>query len=667
MKHVNWVVALAVGLVIGYVTRGSVDGAGRQAVRPAPAAQRPPPRPTEDPKAVYRVPVEDSPARGPADALVTIVESSDFECPFCKRAFPTLKQLEEAYPGKLRFVFKHNPLPFHPRAMPSAIATEAARAEGGDARFWAMHDALFAAPSLDDAAIAKAAADARVDPAKVKDAVAAGKYRDRIERDQRLVQGVGAAGTPTFFINGRKLVGAQPLEAFRAMVDEELKKAEGLVREGVAPSQVYARIMEKAASAPVMVPGAAQAPGAQPAPAPPAQPPAAPPAVYREVKFRPDDPARGPANAKLTVVLFSDFQCPFCARVEPSLKQLEEAFPGQVRIVWKHQPLPMHPDALPAAFAAEAAREQGKFWQMHARLFENQRALDGASLARYAKEIGLDVRRFQQALTAKKAEARIQEDRRLAEAVDASGTPTMFFNCRQVVGARPFPDLRAAAEEELRKADALLGGKKPDAGFHERACKANLSSAPAAAAPVPAGATGGDLPSGALEIRADDPVRGNAKAPVTLVLFSDFQCPFCANVEPTLAEVQKQYGDKVRIVWKHQPLSFHPNAFPAAEAAEAAREQGKFWQMHDKLFASQRELSPETYERIAREIGLDVKRFQESTRSGRFRGRIQSDQQLASRVGANGTPTMFVNGEKVAGAVPFGTLKAVIDRKLAAR
>ena len=118
--------------------------------RGAPAADAPrrsrsgPTRPTEDPRAVYRIAVDDSPVKGPADALVTIVESSDFECPFCKRVGPTLKQVEETYRGKVRFVFKHNPLPFHARALPAAIATEEARAQGGDAKFWAMHDALFA-------------------------------------------------------------------------------------------------------------------------------------------------------------------------------------------------------------------------------------------------------------------------------------------------------------------------------------------------------------------------------------------------------------------------------------------------------------------------------------------------------------------------------------------
>jgi protein-disulfide isomerase len=170
--------------------------------------------------------------------------------------------------------------------------------------------------------------------------------------------------------------------------------------------------------------------------------------------------------------------------------------------------------------------------------------------------------------------------------------------------------------------------------------------------------------TGSIDVRPDDPTRGNPKAPVTIVLFSDFQCPFCARVSPTLDEVERAYGDKVRVVWKHQPLAFHPNALPAAKAAEAAREQGKFWQMHDRLFAAQRELSPDAYERFARELGLDLRRFQESVRSGKTAARIEEDQRLASRIGAEATPTLFVNGERVEGAVPFATLKAVIDRKL---
>jgi protein-disulfide isomerase len=657
-QHVSWFLALVIGFVIGWVANGATTSRTPSRAQPlaGPAAAQRPQPPREDPRAVYRVPVDDSPLKGPADALVTIVESSDFECPFCKRASPTLRQVEEAYRGKVRFAFKHNPLPFHARALPAAIAAEEARAQGGDAKFWAMHDALFAGPSLDEAGILGAARTAGVDPAKVKDAIASGRHKPRIDRDQRLVQSIGAPATPTFFVNGRKIAGAQPFAAFQAVVDEELRKAEALVRAGTPAAQVYAKIMEGAATAPVYAPGTERAGGQAQAPS---APPPAPPAQYRAVPVRGDDPARGPSDAKLTIALFSDFECPFCGRVEPSLAELERAFPGQVRIVWKHQPLPMHAQALPAALASEAAREQGKFWPMHAKLFSDQRGLGPDAFARYAKEIGLDVRRFEQAVAARKGEARIREDQKLAAEVGASGTPTMFFNCRQVVGAQPLDRLRAVAEEELKKADQLLAGKRPDAGFYDRICRSNVESAPP---PPPAQAR--PVQTGSIDVRPDDPTRGSAKAPVTIVLFSDFQCPFCARVSPTLEEVERAYGEKVRIVWKHQPLAFHPNALPAAEAAEAAREQGKFWQMHDRIFASQRELSADAYERFAKEIGLDLRRFQESVRSGKARARIQEDQRLAARVGAEATPTLFVNGEKVEGAVPFATLKAVIDRKL---
>jgi protein-disulfide isomerase len=170
----------------------------------------------------------------------------------------------------------------------------------------------------------------------------------------------------------------------------------------------------------------------------------------------------------------------------------------------------------------------------------------------------------------------------------------------------------------------------------------------------------------AIPLRPDDPVKGNPGAPVTVVVFSDFQCPFCARVEPTLAQVEQAYGPKVRIAWKHKPLPFHPNAVPAALAAEAAREQGKFWQMHDKMFAAQQELSPAAYERWARELGLDLNRFKAAQASDKLKARVQEDDQLGTRLGIDGTPTMAVNGELVVGAVPFESLKQVIDRKLGA-
>jgi protein-disulfide isomerase len=672
MKHVSWVLALVVGLIVGF-SFGRTSGSG------GAAATAGAPRKIEDPRAVYRVPVEGSPAKGPADALVTVVESSDFQCPYCKRGADTLKQLERAYPGQLRIVFKHNPLPMHPKALPAALIAEAVRDQGGDAAFWGMHDKLFElAPGFDEAALDAAVADLGVDASKAKDAVQARTAQARIERDQKLVMSLGATGTPAFFINGRKLVGAQPLDKFRAVVDEELAKARRLVEGGTPAAEVYAKLTERGATTPVYILGAAPAPipaaaravapglparttAAAPAlerPAPEAQAPRAPPpppaAEYRNVPVRADDPARGAKNAKLTVVLFSDFQCPFCGRVEPTVKQLLEEFPD-VRVVWKHQPLPMHPNAIPAALGAEAAREQGKFWEFHDKLFQDQRAISPDDQARIAGELGLDTARWKAAVAGKKYQARIAEDQKLAGEVGAAATPTLFFNCRQVVGAYPIETMRQVAQEELAKADKLLAGKKPGPTFYDDACKASISEGAKALGALPP----------ALKIRPDDPSLGKAGAPVTLVLFSDFQCPFCSRVEPTLKQVKQAYGDKVRVVWKHQPLGFHPNAMPAALAAEAAREQGKFWEFHDKLFENQTSLSDQLYEQIAAELRLDLGKWKSARTAPRLQARISEDQAIATQVGAQGTPTMFVNGQKIPGAASFDVLKAAIDQQLA--
>ena len=641
MKHVSWVLALVVGAAIGFFAKSSLVG---QYARPAPAAAPRAARPAEDAKAVFKVPVGDSPVQGPADALVTFVEVSDFECPYCRRAAPTVHQLQQAFAGQVRFVFKQFPLPMHQNAVPAALLAEEARAEKGDAGFWAIHDALFdQAQRLDGPSLRTLAAAQGLDAAKTEAALSSQAGMPRIRTEQQQMTGAGVNGTPTFFINGRKVVGDQGFAGFKAIIEEEQAKARVLVASGVPASQVYEAVMAKAGTA-------------APAPAPAAAPPRAappPPPAFQKVDVRPDDPLRGPADAPLTIVLFSDFQCPYCSRVAPTLKQVEEAFPGKVRLIWKHQPLPFHDHARPAALLAEAAREQGKFWPLHDLFFAGQADLSQAALDKMAAQAGVDLGKARSAAAQARAGARIDEDMAEGKSVGATGTPAMFFNCRFVSGAQPFEALRAVAESELQKAEALLArGAKRGPGFYAKACEAAIASAPAAPT---------------LTIRPDDPVRGNPSAPVTVTVFSDFQCPFCSRVKPTLDQVEAAYGGKVRIVWKHKPLSFHNNAMPAALAAEAAREQGKFWPMHDKLFAGQKELSSEAYERWASELGLDLTRFRASIASPRTRARIEEDEALSTGLGINGTPALFVNGEQVqGGAVPFEVLKATIDRKLTA-
>ena len=163
------------------------------------------------------------------------------------------------------------------------------------------------------------------------------------------------------------------------------------------------------------------------------------------------------------------------------------------------------------------------------------------------------------------------------------------------------------------------------------------------------------------------PIMGKRDAPVTLVEFSDFQCPFCKASVPTLKQVAQKYGDKVQIVYKQFPIqSIHPFAPKAAEASLCAAEQSNFWEFHDALFADQKKLSVSDLKQTARGLGLDGKKFDSCLDSGRYVEQVQNDQKEGKRAGVTGTPAIFVNGTLVdGGSVPFPVLERVIDRELA--
>ncbi len=197
-----------------------------------------------------------------------------------------------------------------------------------------------------------------------------------------------------------------------------------------------------------------------------------------------------------------------------------------------------------------------------------------------------------------------------------------------------------------------------------------LSDLPIAAAPAPTvqnRARRPRRPDPAQEYEVavgEAPIRGDAEAVVTIVEWSDFQCPFCVRAAPTLAQIQREYGSKVRIVFKHLPLSIHAQAPAAHAAAEAAHRQGKFWEMHDKIFENQRDLAPETLERYAVALGLDIERYKRDLESGEVKKRIDDDMQQAEDLSVTGTPAFFINGRFLSGAQPFANFKRVIDSAL---
>jgi protein-disulfide isomerase len=162
----------------------------------------------------------------------------------------------------------------------------------------------------------------------------------------------------------------------------------------------------------------------------------------------------------------------------------------------------------------------------------------------------------------------------------------------------------------------------------------------------------------------DSPSKGPADAKVTIVEFSDYQCPFCSQAEPLLDQVMQAYPKDVKRVYKQFPLtSIHPNALPASKAAIAAGKQGKFWEMHAKLFGNQRELSPDNYKKWAEELKLDMARFEKDLASPDVQGAIDKDGQEARAADVTGTPTIFVNGKRLQQRSLEG-FKAAIDAVL---
>lgn len=165
-------------------------------------------------------------------------------------------------------------------------------------------------------------------------------------------------------------------------------------------------------------------------------------------------------------------------------------------------------------------------------------------------------------------------------------------------------------------------------------------------------------------VAATGPSKGPKTAPIEMIEFSDFQCPFCLRANPTVTQVLNTYGDRIHFVYRHYPLPNHPNAHPAAEAAACAAEQGKFWQYHDALFANPSKLGATDLKQHAADLGLDAAAFNSCVDTHKTRALVDADQQAGEEAGVSGTPAFFVNGRMISGAQPFDVFKKLIDEEL---
>ena len=404
---------------------------------PPPAKEdQPPPEKKDDTTTVFRVPVGQSPVKGTSTAQVTIVEFSDFQCPYCSRVEPQLKAIHDKYGDKVRLVWKNEPLPFHPRAEPAAEVALEARAEKGDKGFWDVHDRLFESqPKLEDADLEKVATDAGLNLDKVREAMKTHKYKAIIDGDADLADDMQASGTPHFFINGRRLVGAQTVEKFSEIIDDELAKTSAMLGKGMAADKLYDALIRDGKGAPEI--------------------------EKKNMIVPPNAPMRGNPNAKVTIVEYSDFQCPFCKRSEEAVNEVMKNYGDKIKFVWRNMPLPMHPDAPAAAEASmEAFRQKGSdgFWKMHDLLYANQpsgqkqdglkrEALDG-----YAQQLGLDMNKWKSAMDSGSHKPEVDADAKAGGDVGIQGTPAFLINGYFINGAQPYPKFRKVIDRALAEA-----------------------------------------------------------------------------------------------------------------------------------------------------------------------------------------------------------------------
>lgn len=473
------------------------------------------------------------------------------------------------------------------------------------------------------------------------------------------------------------------------------------------------------------------------------------PAIEAKNKILMDDDAvMGDPDAPIAMVLFSEYQCPYCLRHElQTIPQIKKNYidTGKVKYVFRDLPLSFHPFAQKAAEASECAHEQGKYWEYNHKLFENTEALDIPNLKKYAADLGLDTEQFDQCLDSGKYEGEVKKDAEAAAANGISGTPGTLVNGELITGAQPYQVFAEKFDEILGDEAPVPAGDEDQAEQQEQQGLKDTSDDPEIELTVindkdcpvcdpsrvlktiqgqifpTAEVTELDVEEAQdlideLDINAlpayifdskvkeaanyalvqeamieqdgmvmiqpasveaayyltppsvdDDPMKGDKDAEVTIIEFSEYECPFCGKyVQETFSRIKEEYIDtgKVRYVFRDFPLGFHEHAHKAAEAAECAHDQDRYWEYHDLLFENQGALDLESLKQYAEELELDTEEFNECLDSGRHAEEVAADIKDATEFGVAGTPSFFVNSYSVSGAMPFEAFKQLIEAEL---
>lgn len=571
--------------------------------------------------------------RGSPQAPIVMETYSDYQCPFCGRfvdqTLPSLEQ-NQIESGDVVLVFYDFPLPSHPQA-PAAHQAAYCAGEEGAAAYWAMHDMLFA--RLDTWAnqqnttelFTGFAGDLDLDVRAFRGCLESNRFVDHIEASVASGAQRGVNSTPSFFINGQLMTGAQPLEAFNRAIDSVMSGEQLAGAEEPAPTR---------------------APGVEPTPV----------SLNDEVAAAMGDP-----DAPVTIIEFTDYQCPYCARhATETLPDLIDEYieSGEVYYVVKDFPLDnIHPLARGAAAAARCAGDQDTYWEMHDELFARQDEWANAGaqsqeiFVSIAGDIGVQQSTFEECLDSGRFDSNVQDNFSEGRALGVSATPTFFVNGYPVPGAQPAQvfDFAIGLAQEGRLGEAYVQ-QEPE--------------------PEPQ-----PDPNEPVDISLGDAPRiGDPDAPVVIIEYTDFQCPYCSrHFQQTYPQIVENYVEtgQVLYVFKDFPLtSIHPQAVLAAEAARCARDQGAYLEMHDMLFERQsewnnRDDAQSIFNTYASDLGLDDETFAACLESGEHRDGVMADLEEGTQLGVRGTPGFFINGHFVSGAQPYSVFEQAIQQMAA--
>ncbi len=373
---------------------------------------------------------------------------------------------------------------------------------------------------------------------------------------------------------------------------------------------------------------------------------AVPPAFAGAVKS--NAPFRGSASGPVYIEEFADFHCGFCRKAEPTMQKIIQNYGGKVRLAFRHFPLSSTPGqgSYLTHEAAACADQQGKFWPFHDAIFAMPNSPQPKDLDAIAQKIGLNQTTYKNCVQNGGARDTLKKEAANGQAAGVSGTPSFLINGKLFVGAQPYENFEKIIKD-------VLSGKAPQGGT--------------VPAPQQAGGQKPEPPK-AVNITDNDgrPTDGPKDAKVTLTIFSDFHCPFCKKVEPTIDQLMQAYKGKIRKVWRHFPLSFHAGADRTHEASECAHDQGKFWAYHDVLIKTPAPpANDQDLIRLAGDAKLDKKKFEKCLSDGKKAEVITKDKEKGGQYGVQGTPAVFVNGKLVSGAQPFDNFDRLVKEDLA--